>query len=133
MLKKEWNKHKNGSMKEYTFYSNRKVWWICSKGKCADGKPHEWQTIISNRTGKNPKGCPICAVRVICKYDHCNTLEYSASKSLKKEWDEKKNGPMTQYFPCSQQKVWWKCSKNHKWNAIIGSRTSTNSSGCPKM
>lgn len=33
--------------------SNKKVWWICNKN-------HEWKAMISNRTGNNNTGCPIC-------------------------------------------------------------------------
>ena len=43
-LIKEWNYGKNGDLKpkDVTFGSERKVWWICSKG-------HEWQAQVGNR------------------------------------------------------------------------------------
>jgi DNA-directed RNA polymerase subunit RPC12/RpoP len=54
ILSKEWNSTKNGSLtpKDVTPGSNKKVWWICSKG-------HEWETKVSHRS----KGsrCPYCS------------------------------------------------------------------------
>ena len=54
-LIKEWHPTKNGELKpsEVTFGSGKKVWWLCPKG-------HEYDSIISNRTGKNKSGCPHC-------------------------------------------------------------------------
>jgi len=132
LLKKEWNKKKNGSMKKYLPHSNKKVWWICSKGKCPDGTYHEWETIIAIRTGRTKGGCVICSNHQICKYDYCNSLKYSSSELLKKEWNKKKNGSMKEYSPCSNKKVWWICSKNHKWFALLSNRTATNPKNCPK-
>ena len=56
-ISKEWHPKKNGDLKpsEMSSHSNKKVWWICSKG-------HEWQAIINNRTGKG-SGCPYCSKR----------------------------------------------------------------------
>ncbi len=50
----EWHPTKNDlNAYEVTNFSSKKVWWICSFG-------HEWQAIISNRTGKMKSGCPYC-------------------------------------------------------------------------
>jgi hypothetical protein len=51
---KEWHPTKNGDLSPQTVArkSNKKVWWLCSKG-------HEWQAIISNRTIEK-NGCPFC-------------------------------------------------------------------------
>ena len=51
----EWHPTKNGDLKpeEVTHGSDRSVWWLCPKG-------HEYDSIISNRTGKNKSGCPDC-------------------------------------------------------------------------
>ncbi len=53
-LSNEWNYHKNGELtpRKVKPNSNKKVWWICSKG-------HEWQAKIQNRN--NGSGCPECA------------------------------------------------------------------------
>ena len=53
VLAKEWNHEKNNGLTpaDVTANSNKKAWWICSKG-------HEWQAIIANRN--KGVGCPIC-------------------------------------------------------------------------
>ncbi len=50
----EWNYARNKGLTptDVKPHSNKKVWWICSKG-------HEWQSIISDRSRGN--GCPYCA------------------------------------------------------------------------
>lgn len=59
-IAKEWHPVKNGDLKptDVTQKSNKKVWWMCSKG-------HEWQAFIANRTGKNKTGCPYCSNRIV--------------------------------------------------------------------
>ena len=53
-ISKEWNFTKNFPKKpqEYTFGSNKKVWWIDYLG-------HEWESPISNRT-IHGTSCPFC-------------------------------------------------------------------------
>ena len=55
-LVKEWHPTKNGELtpNNLTHGSNKKVWWLCSKG-------HSYDSIICNRTSKNPTGCPYCS------------------------------------------------------------------------
>jgi len=52
-LASEWHPEKNGSLTPecVTYGSDRKVWWICSKG-------HEWPARVYDRS--NGKGCPYC-------------------------------------------------------------------------
>ena len=52
---------------------------------------------------------------------------------LLREWDyeENKNIDPFKYVSKSSKKVHWKCSKGHKWEAIIVSRTRENGTGCP--
>lgn len=51
---KEWHQTKNDMTPfDITNKSHWKVWWLCNCG-------HEWQSIISNRTGKLKSGCPKC-------------------------------------------------------------------------
>ena len=42
-----------------------------------------------------------------------------------KEWNYKKNYPLTpeSFSVASNTKVWWKCNKNHEWEAKISNRT----------
>jgi hypothetical protein len=50
---------------------------------------------------------------------------------LAKEWDYELNGDLRpeQILCNSKYKVWWKCDKNHSWDAYIYSRNK--GSGCP--
>ena len=50
---------------------------------------------------------------------------------LAKEWHPNKNGKLTprDFVKSSRQKVWWKCSKGHEWQAMIVGRDKGNN--CP--
>lgn len=50
---------------------------------------------------------------------------------LAKEWDYEKNVGFKpeDFSKGSTKKVWWKCSNNHSWSAVIYSRV--NGTGCP--
>ena len=54
-LAKEWHPTKNDKLtpKDFTYGSNKKVWWICSYNS-----EHEWSASIKNRDKGN--GCPYC-------------------------------------------------------------------------
>ncbi len=43
------------------------------------------------------------------------------------QWHPTKNGDKKpeDYRPGSVKKVWWKCERNHEWEARIGNRTQT--------
>ena len=118
---KEWNYEKNGKLKpeSFTANSNKKVWWKCSKG-------HEWQAIIANRN--KGIGCPYCSGRYVIKGE---TDLQTINPTLAKEWNyEKNNGLRPDAFTVSSgQKVWWRCSKGHEWQAAIAHRN--NGRGCP--
>lgn len=52
-IAKEWHLFKNSDdPSDYSYSSNKKKWWMCSKG-------HEWQASINNRVNKS-SGCPYC-------------------------------------------------------------------------
>ena len=119
-LSKEWHPIKNGDLTPYDVMagSSKKVWWKCSKG-------HEWQSTIADRnTGKN---CPYCSNRYV-NDDNCLV---TINPELSKEWNYDRNGELTPYdiVAGSGQKVWWKCSKGHEWQANISSRNK--GTGCP--
>ena len=118
---KEWNYEKNGKLKpeSFTANSNKKVWWKCSKG-------HEWQAIIANRN--KGIGCPYCSGRYVVKGE---TDLQTINPTLAKEWNyEKNNGLRPDAFTVSSgQKVWWRCSKGHEWQAAIAHRNKGR--GCP--
>ena len=50
----EWDPHKNGELAPFDVrpYSNKKVWWLCSRG-------HSWQAPVNNRFGGSH--CPKCS------------------------------------------------------------------------
>ena len=121
-LAKEWNYEKNEDLLPTMVIagSHKKVWWRCNKG-------HEWQASIVNRV--RGRGCPYCSnKKVLVGYNDLATL----NPNLAKEWDYEKNGNLlpTQVTCSSGKKVWWKCSKGHKWQAIISNRKK--GVGCPK-
>jgi len=128
LLKLEWNEEQNGSMKNYTRGTGKKVGWICSKNK-----HHKWNTKINHRTSNKYKTkCPICLNRMICPVDQCNSLYYNCSDLLKLEWNEKKNGSMKKYAPGTTKKVSWICGKyiHHEWCETINNRNNQKH-GCP--
>lgn len=133
-LAKEWNFERNGLLKPEQVYAGSMdlVWWKCEKG-------HEWQDLISNRTGINKNGCPFCSNhRIIEGQNDLATLR----PDLAKEWNYERNKGLTnkqnrdistpdKVAVNSNQKVWWKCSIcNYEWLASITNRSSKGR-GCP--
>jgi hypothetical protein len=122
LLAREWNFSRNGSLKpeHCTASSGQKVWWKCSKG-------HEWQAIIASRNKGH--GCPYCAGQKVIKGE--NDL-LTLNPKLAREWDYQKNNGLTpmDIMPNSNKKVWWKCNKEHEWQAVIASRNAGR--GCPE-
>ncbi len=121
-LAKEWNYEKNNGLTPMDVMPNsgKKVWWKCSKG-------HEWQAKIQHRN--NGIGCPYCSGRYAIK---CENDLLTINPNLAKEWNYGKNIGLTpaDVTSNSHKKVWWKCSKEHEWQATITNRT--NGRGCPE-
>lgn len=115
-LANEWNyeKNKDFAPTDVLPYSNKKVWWKCSKG-------HEWQSTINHRSNGN--GCPYCAGQRLLKGQ--NDLQ-TLNPLLAKEWHFEKNDGLTpaDVMPHSNRKVWWKCSNGHEWQATINNRSN---------
>lgn len=111
-LCKEWNYNKNVkiSPKQVSKGSNKKVWWICSKG-------HEWEELVYIRI--NGSKCPICSSLV------------NTNPQLYKQWNYDKNKNIEPYniVAGSGKKVWWMCEKGHEWKASVNSRN--RGSNCP--
>lgn len=115
-----WDFTKNKDIKptECTAKSSKSVWWKCTE------HGSEWKRSIKQQVKST--GCCECADK-IKKYEDCWIKRYP---NLEKEWDSTKNSiPYEKYSAGSNKKVWWKCSKNHSWEAPIKSRTS--GAGCP--
>ena len=120
-LAKEWHPTKNANLKPsmVSAGSNKKVWWL---GKCG----HEWQATINVRN--RGRGCPICSNQKILK--GINDLA-TINSELAKEWHPTKNCDLkpSMVGAGARQKVWWKCSYGHEWQATIESRN--RGLGCP--
>lgn len=122
LIAAEWHPTKNGDLKpnEVAIKSNKKVWWLCSKG-------HEWETTIGDRTiGGN--GCPFCSNnKLLVGFNDLKTK----NPELVKEWHPTKNGDLKpeNFFPNSHKKVWWICPKGHEYESYIIYRN--NGTGCP--
>jgi len=118
-LATEWDYSKNGMLtpNDVLLYNIKKMWWNCSKG-------HSYSASIYNRN--RGLGCPYCAGRKVCN-DNCLATLYPA---LASEWDYEQNekGPL-EYTLHSGKKVYWRCSKGHKWRATIADRSG--GTGCP--
>jgi len=114
-----WERNTDVAPTQLTLGSNKKVWWICSKG-------HEWQAKVASRYGGC--GCPYCAGRYAIKGE--NDLS-TVNPALAEEWNYAKNGGLTpmDVLPNSNKKAWWRCRKGHEWQASIASRNNGN--GCP--
>ena len=114
----EWHPRNLLTPHDFTPHSNKKVWWRCRLG-------HEWLAAVAKRT--NGQGCPFCAGKRPCK-ENCLATKNS---ELAKEWDFSLNGNLTpsNITFSSGKKVWWICSKNHKWCASVANRN--RSRGCP--
>ena len=106
----EWDYEKNSKCgydpNILTLGSDKKVWWICSKG-------HSYQSSISNRSVLG-RGCPYCSnTKVLRGYNDMATI----NPDMANEFDLEKNYPLTPYdiLAGSNKKYWWKCSKGHSW------------------
>ena len=120
----EWNYNKNLMLPSSIYpNSNKNYWWICPKG-------HEWKDSPSHRVLRN-SGCPYCSGRrVLLGFNDLQTTH----PNLMKEWDWEENNennisPDT-LSQGSHKQANWICSRGHKWQAAIYSRTTTNRN-CP--
>src|ERR1035437_5080654 len=122
----QWHPTKNENLKpdDFTYGSDKKIWWKCDKGT-----DHEWDTSISHRTIKKSK-CPICCGQKAVLSNCLATL----NPELTKQWHPTKNGTLTPWnVTCgSGIKVWWKCNKadDHEWEAVISSRVNGCECSC---
>jgi len=120
-LAKQWNHAKNKDLtpNDVTIGSGKRVWWLCEKG-------HEWKASIAERT--NGTGCPYCSGKRVCVDNCLQTL----SPELAKQWHPSKNGDLnpSNVTKGYGKKVWWKCEKEHEWQASVNTRTNMGT-GCP--
>lgn len=113
-LCKEWNHVKNlRTPDQYSYGSDKKVWWICSK-------KHEWLSSISNRTCNN-RMCPYCCNQKVLPENSFAKL----NPILLNEWDWEENANIVPYnvAPHSNISVGWVCKNKHKWKTSTSNRT----------
>ena len=120
---KLWHPEKNGELDPLSLRSGSKktVWWQCERG-------HAWSApVYSIKAGT---ACPYCSGRNAVPGE---TDLATTRPEILSEWDFEKNteiDPST-VLPSSHEKVWWKCSLGHSWQAMIFSRTRETTAGCP--
>ena len=119
----QWHPSKNDKSASEVFpKTNKKAWWICSKG-------HEWQASPNSRS--NGHGCPVCAGKKALSGD--NSLA-DTHPELVKEWDYERNGDFSPENTRrgSHFQINWICSKGHNYKATISDRTNPSKKrGCP--
>ena len=89
--------------------------WKCSNG-------HTWKATIQSRTSGS--GCPVCQNNLIVSgiNDLASTNPELALQAV--GWDPTKLGAG------SSEKKLWRCAVGHEWEALVYSRTTSNT-GCP--
>lgn len=116
----EWDWDKNTMLPtEITAGSNKKAWFICSKG-------HSYETKVYLKVLKNHQ-CPYCSnQRLLRGYNDLATTH----PEIAKEWDFEKNNDMPDnYMAGSDAKKWFKCDLGHSYYTRIYVRKNGN--GCP--
>ena len=126
MLEREyprWDMERNAPLepRNVAAGSHRKVWWRCRKG-------HAWEAAVYSVTVSG-SGCPYCSGKAVLPGE--NDLQ-TLFPELATQWDREKNicGP-SEVLPGIHEKVWWKCSLGHSWQAAPFSRAKEKGSGCP--
>lgn len=117
----EWHPTKNGAITpvQVTSKNNQKAWWY--KTDCQ----HQWDSAIYNRV-KIKTDCPICKNKWIIS-ENCLAFTHP---ELALDWDLTKNTQTPLDIGVgSGKKAYWRCEKNHSWDAVLQSRKI---SGCPK-
>lgn len=120
-LAAQWHPQKNGDLTPHdiTAKSTYKAWWIDSNGRI-------WQAEVAVRNrskiaGDMPKS------KLLVGYNDLKTLHPAVAA----QWHPTRNGELLpeQFFPGSDQKVWWCCEKGHAYQGRISVRT--RGSQCP--
>ena len=74
----DWERNSDISPDRITFYSGKKVWWICKKG-------HSYQSTVARR--QSGCGCPYCSGRIAVAGE--NDLQ-TLFPEIAKQWNYKK-------------------------------------------
>ena len=124
----QWHPHKNSDLKpeQFSFGSNKKIWWLCEI-ICKERCKHEWETTVASRI--SGFGCPYCSIpkQKICIHD---SIVYTHSE-IAKQWHPTKNGdlkPEQFSYGSSHKNIWWLCNNTckegciHIWKSSINNR-----------
>lgn len=122
-LAAEWHPTKNGKIKpeDVSKGSQKKVFWL---GSCG----HDWEAVISGRTGAGKRGCAVCSGKQI--NIGVNDL-LTTHPELAAEWHPTKNEALKPEHVTfnSSKKVFWLGKCGHDWEAYISNRS--RGAGCP--
>ena len=122
-LLKEWHPTKNIPLTPDQVMpgTGKKIWWLCTRG-------HEF-LVSGNSRVTFGSGCPYCANKKV--WAGFNDLATTAP-GLLRDWDFELNVQISpqEVTLRSGKMVWWKCSKNHSWQATPDARTGRKT-GCP--
>ena len=93
---------------------------------CKENHKHRWEAPVSNRS--KGSGCPYCAGQKTLKEDSFAEL----FPDLLAEYSEENKEDPFEISPGSNKRLKWVCrnNQNHKWNAVVHTRTKLNT-GCP--
>jgi very-short-patch-repair endonuclease len=126
----QWDIEKNNGKNpaDYSWGSNERVWWRCSKG-------HSWQVAINQRTSAG-YGCAQCYYeRRRRPYQEPATKRKSSladsAPSYLAEWDYTKNVDISpdSVTAKTKRKVWWVCPESHSYIQSLDSKA--RGSICP--
>ena len=120
-LSKEWDTDKNGELTAFDIMKGAtlKVWWKCKQR-------HTWKDSPNHRTSSN-RGCPYCSGKRVSKK---NSLVINFPKLIKELHPIKnKSIDISSISFASHKKLWWKCKREHEWEASVANRTKGRN--CP--
>lgn len=118
-LLREWDYLENTVSPASIFGGHQhKIFWICAYG-------HKWQASPSSRI--SGRGCRTCANQELLVGFNDFATRYPL---IAKEWDSDKNGVLmpSQFFPNSNEQVFWNCPLGHSYKSRIAVRVA--GSGC---
>jgi len=119
-LFREWDFERNEELGldvyQETKWSNKGAHWCCNLYP----DEHRWFTRIGHRASNN-SNCPYCSGK------YANTINnfFNTYPTIALEWDYEKNEKTPDmYTPKSNEKVWWRCEKQHSYLQTIKHRAN---------
>lgn len=113
-----WDYEKNAPLlpSQFTANSGKSFFWTCAEGHTQRKTP----------TKRASSGCSICGgTQLLPGFNDLETLH----PRIAAEWDESKNTLRpSEVGKSSRERVWWRCTNGHTWEAQVYSRQL---SGCP--